>query len=441
MTAPENKVMVQGQTVASADYLNSLVEWVPDLNTLRTFIGTSSMTVVLLGFQTINDGGQGTYTWNDNSTAPDDGHTIVVPQGVSQGAWIRTALNPPLIQLPTGGTVNGKCGGVYLALGTLTLNLPLSTTLAVTCTMQVFAYGGPVTLVRTGNDLINGAAASLVVPKGYASTIYTDANGNFYATLQPSVLAVNTTISVPPGGVSVYPGNPNNIVVNTGGAFKGIPGQFFFFTATNTTTGPTALDAGTGLIQVVANTPSGLSGSIGGEIVAGDYYLVAYNGTFWVLINPTLIPATILQQSPSQIASFRSHQASGFKEPLNANGTAKVIPMPRLLLELPSAGAHYNTSLSRWTPPAGMILLHGQLDFPSTADGAAAIQIYKNGNVAVQTLRHISTDAQGLSSLQITWIDLASGADYYQLGASSPIPGAYVTCGGGSSGWFFGTML
>lgn len=440
MTAPENKVMVQGQTVASADYLNTLVQWVPDVNTLRTFIGSATMTVVLLGFNTLNDGGQGTYTWNDISTAPDDGHTIIVPQGVSQGAWIRTALNPPPVQIPSGGTINGKCGGIYVALGALTINLPLSTTLAVTCTQQVFAYGGAVTLVRTGTtDLINGSASPLVIPKGYFSTIYTDANGNFYATIQPSTTQATLALSVPPGGVSIYPGNPNNIVVNTGGSFKGIAGQFLFFQAVATNNGPTALDAGTGLIPVVANTSAGLTGAIGGEIVAGDYYLVAYNGTYWVLINPTPTPTAVLQNTPAQVAVFRAGQPGTFSKVLPASGTPTFVGFPTPYI---NQGGYYNQNTGAWVPPAGFVLLNAQLSFTAAVDSSCIIYIYKNGHEIGRSARHLAANAAtGNNSLALTMIDYASGSDYYQVWASQQAASGTPSVVGNANAWFQGTMI
>ncbi len=207
MTAPENTVFVQGQGSVSASALNTMAQWVPTVTVLRTFIGTSTMTVLLLGTNAPNDGGQGVFYWDATSTAADNGYSVIVPSGVTTGAWIRNNASPVLF--PSSGTVAAACGGNYVATGAITLQLAHSTTLTTSCVVTAFAYGGTITLsLASATDRINGGTvgASLVIPQGYSTTISTDANGNFYATVVLSTI----------GGAVVAPGSP------LGGAISGV---------------------------------------------------------------------------------------------------------------------------------------------------------------------------------------------------------------------------
>jgi hypothetical protein len=89
-SAPQNLVQINGQTQVSDGYLNTLVQWCPNVSTLRTFVGSGTMSIYLEGTTTPNDGGQGQFYWNSTGTATDDnGVTTVVPNGIAQGCWTR----------------------------------------------------------------------------------------------------------------------------------------------------------------------------------------------------------------------------------------------------------------------------------------------------------------------------------------------------------------
>lgn len=89
MASPENVVSYQGQGVVPADLLNTFVQWVPDVVTLRGFIGIDQMGVYLQGLAVAGDGGQGSFYWSSTATAPDDGQDVIVPSGAALGAWLR----------------------------------------------------------------------------------------------------------------------------------------------------------------------------------------------------------------------------------------------------------------------------------------------------------------------------------------------------------------
>jgi hypothetical protein len=202
MTTPQNQIAIQGVTVASADYLNTLTQWVPTLSALRSFVGTGNMAVVLLGLSAPNDGGQSVFYWNPTSTAPDDGTNIVRPQGVTLGAWIRAGIIPgtgnPVQFLASGSTTNAVCQINYVASGAATLVLKPTTQATSACTLEAFAYGGAITLqLAAGTDRINGgtAGASLVVPQGYTADIWNDGAGNYYVILMLGTAATNVVTS------------------------------------------------------------------------------------------------------------------------------------------------------------------------------------------------------------------------------------------------------
>lgn len=95
MSLPANGYQVQGQGVVTADQLNTLVQWTTNVSTLRKFVGIGRMQVYLQGLVTIGDGGQGDFYWNATSLGPDNGTSIIVPNGVAMGAWVRIASLSP----------------------------------------------------------------------------------------------------------------------------------------------------------------------------------------------------------------------------------------------------------------------------------------------------------------------------------------------------------
>lgn len=92
MAVPSNNVQQQGQGVASADQFNTYVQTVLNVAVARNFPAQSNMQMSLQGFTTPGDGGQGLFVWSSTSTASDDGGiTAIVPNGATQGAWLRLA--------------------------------------------------------------------------------------------------------------------------------------------------------------------------------------------------------------------------------------------------------------------------------------------------------------------------------------------------------------
>jgi hypothetical protein len=89
MTAPAPQAYVQGQGAASADGLNTFEQVLTNFAMAATFIGLPGMQIFVQGFVEPGDGGQGPFYWNPLSAGPSDGVSVIVPQGVAQGAWVR----------------------------------------------------------------------------------------------------------------------------------------------------------------------------------------------------------------------------------------------------------------------------------------------------------------------------------------------------------------
>jgi len=71
----------------------------PNNNTFTTLtdlagqVGTSNSIANVLGGSVFNDGGGGTYYWDDTSTATPDGVKIVQVSGITTGRWMRAKAN------------------------------------------------------------------------------------------------------------------------------------------------------------------------------------------------------------------------------------------------------------------------------------------------------------------------------------------------------------
>lgn len=79
----------QGLGAVNADQLNTYGQTCDSLTDLRGFIGITGVQVYARGTSAPNDGGQGQFYWDDGSTGADDNFSIIVPNGVLQGAWLR----------------------------------------------------------------------------------------------------------------------------------------------------------------------------------------------------------------------------------------------------------------------------------------------------------------------------------------------------------------
>lgn len=61
---------------------------------LRLQKGTPNARATLLGGIAVSDGQGGDVYWNNSSTAPDDGQSVIQVSGVVTGRWIRVGFTP-----------------------------------------------------------------------------------------------------------------------------------------------------------------------------------------------------------------------------------------------------------------------------------------------------------------------------------------------------------
>jgi hypothetical protein len=85
-------VSYDGIGVITAGQLNAYMIGALNTAVMRTVVGQPGMTIYLQGTNVPNDGGQGWFYWNYASTAADNNSSVIVPNGVVQGAWIRQTI-------------------------------------------------------------------------------------------------------------------------------------------------------------------------------------------------------------------------------------------------------------------------------------------------------------------------------------------------------------
>lgn len=91
----------QGSAGVNADQLNTFEQTADNLAQLRTLVGLPGMQVTIRGSVAPDDGGQGTFFWDENGIGPDNGTTIIVPDAALSGAWSRLCyLNLQYVFLP-----------------------------------------------------------------------------------------------------------------------------------------------------------------------------------------------------------------------------------------------------------------------------------------------------------------------------------------------------
>ena len=102
---------VQGLGTVPADALNTYVQSCDTRAQLKAFTGQTGLQVYMRGYTAPNDGGQGNFFWSASATGPGDDTSVIVPYGVTRGAWIRSPAPASVIVVGTstisGGVPNG----------------------------------------------------------------------------------------------------------------------------------------------------------------------------------------------------------------------------------------------------------------------------------------------------------------------------------------------
>ena len=86
---PANAVQYAGLGVATADQLNTNVQFVQTFAQLRDFTALNGMMVIVQGGSSAADGAQGLFYYVASGSYVDNGSSIIVPTGASTGAFHR----------------------------------------------------------------------------------------------------------------------------------------------------------------------------------------------------------------------------------------------------------------------------------------------------------------------------------------------------------------
>lgn len=142
----------QGLGEVSAGNLNAFVQTVYNYSTLRNFTPLNNMTVVVLGAETPNDGGQAVYYYSATANGADNNSTIITPngQGFGPGRWLL---------LPLAGSGGGGGGG-----GPVDLWLPEAPLLSELTQFNIGAGTGEITLTFAAGNTSKALSLVGVLP-------------------------------------------------------------------------------------------------------------------------------------------------------------------------------------------------------------------------------------------------------------------------------------
>lgn len=161
MAAPALTQYIQGQGQVSADNLNTFEQTCDTFAQLRTLVGLPGMQVFARGGLSIADGNQGVFYWQATNPGPDNGATVIVPNGATIGAWVKISLS-----ISTAGIAFGQGRLVYNSSTQISFN-PYNGN-GISIAGNVFSI--PAAGIQAGNTgvFVNGAANQNLV----ASTLY-----------------------------------------------------------------------------------------------------------------------------------------------------------------------------------------------------------------------------------------------------------------------------
>lgn len=234
------------------------------------------------------------------------------------------------------------------------------------------------------------------------------------------------------GGVTVG-GTADAITITTSSdisAAHEAAGFSLRFKAGGTNTGPVTVNVdGEGAEAIERMDGSALSA---GDIITGGIYDIAYNATNggYTLLNSQNSSSSNLGATTS---SFSAHK-NGTDQTVSTTNPTKVT----FGTEIYDVGSDFASS--RWTPPAGTVLMSAAVALEDNADNTKKIIIYKNGSEFKRTLLREDAGAGTLSTF-ITIMDQANGTDYYEVYCELASDSSYTISGLATNTFFMGTMI
>jgi len=243
------------------------------------------------------------------------------------------------------------------------------------------------------------------------------------------------------GGALVAGGSANALTVTTNQNLSSAhlaAGLCLVVRASEANTSATVTFSPDGITAANIKCSDGSSLGIG-QIKAGMPLMLFYNAgsSEWRAAN--LISGSAGDLG-STTASFLATK-SGVDQALS--GLAMKITFPVVVF---NNGQLYSASTSRWTPPAGKVLVRASVLIDSHGQGGASI--YKNGAEYKTARGPFGEDAGGTADAATTSlvsvVDSASGTDYYEIYWTTPYAGEEVegyVYGQTYRTWFSGTMV
>lgn len=136
-------------------------------------------------------------------------------------------------------------------------------------------------------------------------------------------------------------------------------------------------------------------------------------------------------------AAFRAHK-NGSAQTGVADSTNTVVTFGTEVFDI---GGYYNVANSRWTPPAGTVMLSASVFLTGTITAGATfvVQFFKNSGVVAGVVQFAATNNAGA---HVTAIDTCDGDDFYEVLVFIDLAsGTGVINGAAQNTWFAGSML
>lgn len=232
-----------------------------------------------------------------------------------------------------------------------------------------------------------------------------------------------------------------------------VSGQSFLIKMNATNTGASTLNVdGLGTKSITKNGATALAS---GDLVSGQIYRVAYDGTQFQVVgattqDPTLTALAALAFSgPGVIQAttsdtFTARAIGGFRANKGgANQTAGISSATNskvtFTTESWDTGSYYDTTNSRWTPPSGKVRICATVRCENLTGDPVVAYVYKNGSQAAVGPLFLRSGVAGRAF--VDFVDNANGTDYYEIYIYMVSSGTPTVIGSADESYFSGESI